>query len=107
MEREILTLTPDQARTLVWEGYYYTETSDKLEEFEIISDDVSSTSRWSYHHEIVLKRYSDNKYFTGTYSIGATEYQDEKPYQYKNTAVFKEVVPLEKVITYYGWPEND
>ena len=91
MDREILKLTSKQGRELI-----YGDTDD----FEPISDTIIENSRWSIIHKIVVKRKSDGKYFKDTYSRGATEQQDEAPYEY-NKPSFTEVFPVTKTITVY------
>ena len=45
-----------------------------------IVDVIIDTGRWSIFHEIV---FADNgKFYKTTYSEGATEYQDESPWEY-------------------------
>ena len=62
--REKLNLTKEQAREITW---------GDSEDFEIISDQIISNTRWSIHHWIIVKRKSDGKYFADRYSLGATE----------------------------------
>lgn len=90
-EREKLQLTKKEAQAIVWE-----DTSD----YEIISDEVVDTRRWSADHEIIIKRLSDGKFFADGYSVGLTEMQDESPYEYSDPD-FTEVFPVEKTIIVY------
>ena len=88
---EVLTLTKEEAREAIW---------DELEGFEEVSDTLVDTTRWSEIHDIVIKRLSDGKFFMDSYSVGATEMQDESPYEYTEPN-FVECKPVEKtVITY-------
>lgn len=89
--REKLVLTNEEARQIIWED------EDK---FEIIQDNVIENSRWSIIHDIVIKRKIDGKFFRDTYSRGATESQDEMPYEYSEPN-FEEVFPVEKIIISY------
>lgn len=90
-EREKLVLTKEEAQAIVWE-----DTSD----YEIISDEVVDTRRWSADHEIIIKRLSDGKFFADGYSVGLTEMQDESPYEYSDPD-FTEVFAVEKTIIVY------
>lgn len=90
-EREKLQLTKEEAQAIVWE-----DTS----EYEIISDEVVGTRRWSADHEIIIKRLSDGKFFADGYSVGLTEMQDESPYEYSDPD-FTEVFAVEKTIIVY------
>jgi hypothetical protein len=55
----------------------------------IVESRITGTSRWSVHHEAII-RYK-GKDWKVTYSVGATEAQDERPFEYDNTAEFVEV----------------
>jgi len=70
-------------------------------EGETITDEVTDTSRWSIHHERVFKH--EGKFYVTYYSRGATECQEESPYQYENDDEIEcpEVEPVEKVTTVY------
>ncbi len=90
--REILKFPPK-------EGQNITEGGNK--EFEIISNDIIDASRWSLVYNIVIKRLLDSKFFMSQYQVGATELQDEGPYEYDKEAIFEQVFPVEKTITVY------
>jgi len=65
-----------------------------------VYDKIYDTSRWSEHHEQVF-RIGDRFFMTG-YSVGATEMQDESPYEYEGEWVeVTEVVPKEVTVTKY------
>ncbi len=89
--REKLNLSPSDARLLIW---------GDLEGFKIIDKEVIGKSRWSVHYRIVVQRESDGKYFSDEYQIGATESQDEQPYEYTEPD-FTEVFPVEKKVIIY------
>lgn len=93
MNKEILKFSPEDARDIV-DGW-------RKDEFEIISKDIYGTDRWSLRYVIVVKRLSDGKFFKSFYKVGATELQDEGPYEYDDEAIFKEVFPVEKTIIVY------
>lgn len=61
-----------------------------------IKDTITSTSRWSIHHEIVFLH--DDKYWMTYYSEGATEQQDERPWEYDTEIECTEVHIVEKTI---------
>ena len=91
MEREVLKLTSEEGRNIV-----YGDTN----EYEIVKDEISNNGRWSIYHDIIIKRKSDGKFFSDSYSEGATEMQDESPYEY-DTPNFTEVFPVEKKVIVY------
>jgi hypothetical protein len=91
IEREILRLSVGDARDAI---------SDSLEGFRLIEDVLYDTSRWSEHYRLTIKRKSDEKFFQSTYSVGATESQDERPFEYTEP-IFKEVFPVQKIVTVY------
>ena len=67
---------------------------------EIIKDDIIEHSRWSVLHELVF-RHGGNLYMT-TYSVGATESQDESPFEYDDDEIeVTEVVAKEVTVTHY------
>lgn len=90
-EREKLNLSKE-------EGIYIIYGDSK--DYKVIQDDIIDHTRWSVIHEIVIQRVSDGKYFKDSYSEGATEMQDESPYEYDDPE-FKEVFPIEKTIIIY------
>ena len=47
--------------------------------YEPVEDIIISVGRWSIHHRIVFER--EGKFWLGAYSVGATESQDECPWQ--------------------------
>lgn len=78
----------------------YSREGDSFEEFEVVKNEISDTSRWSVHYYMIFK-FKDKFYETG-YSVGATESQDESAYEYaKDLIDCTEVEPFEKTITEY------
>lgn len=69
--------------------------------YSAIKSSITETSRWSIHYEIIFK---DNDTFYKTwYSEGATESQEESPWEYDNDVEcieveLKEVKRLEWVV---------
>ncbi len=70
------------------------------DQFKVIKTDIVDHSRWSVAHEVIVQRISDGKYFSSSYSVGATESQDQCPYEYDDLK-FIEVKPVEKVVIEY------
>ena len=91
MNREKLNLTSEQGRDIV-DG----EDSN----FVIVEDRIVGTKRWSVVYEIVVQRKTDGKYFKDVYQRGATEMQDEQPYEYSEPN-FTEVFPVTKTYVVY------
>lgn len=76
----------------------YGELED--EDASIVEDKIIETSRWSVIHKIVFK--FNDKFYESNYSIGATEMQDEGPYEYsKNEIECPEVRLVEKLMKVY------
>lgn len=70
------------------------------EEAEVIEDKIIDTSRWSVLSHLIFK--VDGKFYESTYSTGATEQQDESPYEYDGDEIeCSEVFPIEKTIVVY------
>lgn len=72
---------------------------------KIIEDEVVDTTRWSVIHKIIFQYY--DKYYETTYSCGATEYQDESPWEYDDEVIAYEVIPKETVVIKYVRVKND
>lgn len=74
------------------------------EDVTIVSDELIDTGRWSLHYDLVFK--VGNQYFSVGYSRGATESQDESPFEYESDdIVCDEVFPVEvKRIEYVTKP---
>lgn len=65
-------------------------------ETELIEDNIVDTSRWSEIHEVVFKH--QGKFYRTDYSCGATEMQDESPFEYDDDEIeCTEVEPVEVV----------
>lgn len=57
--------------------------------YKAILDEIEDTSRWSVHHRIVFEY--DGKFYETYYSEGATEMQDERPWEYDEEVECDEV----------------
>ncbi len=68
--------------------------------FNLVSTEIIDHQRWSVHSEAIVQRIADSKFFRTRYSQGATESQDERPFEFE-TPVFTEVIPVQKTITVY------
>lgn len=49
---------------------------------DVVFDEIYDHTRWSVLHECVFKAPDDGKFYRVYYSVGATESQDERPWQY-------------------------
>jgi hypothetical protein len=63
---------------------------------EIIEDRISDKSRWSIIHHLIVR--IKDKFYKTKYSVGATEGQDERPWEYLNDIEFTEVHQVEQVV---------
>lgn len=76
------------------------EDSHNPDNFTVVERTIEEVSRWSVLHGMVFK-HGDKFYSTG-YSVGATEYQDESPYEYEGDYIeCEEVIPTQITITKY------
>jgi hypothetical protein len=73
-------------------GILYGESDDG----KVVKDSICSHSRWSVIHNIIFEYKSH--YYTAIYSVGATEYQDETPWEHDDTVDCTEVHQVEKVV---------
>jgi len=62
---------------------------------EALEDHVIDNSRWSIEHEIIFEY--KGKYYRAYYSVGATEMQDERPWEYEDVIECEEVVKVDKL----------
>lgn len=72
--------------------------------YTAISDKIIDTSRWSVLHKIVFE--DNGKFYSTTYSVGATEMQDERPWEYQTKVECTEV-ELKEVIVKKWIPVED
>ena len=72
---------------------------DILDSKFVISDEIVEHTRWSVVHEIIFK-YED-KFWQTYYSVGATESQEESPWEYDKEVGCFEVKPVEKMVVVY------
>lgn len=63
----------------------------------VVSSELIDTSRWSIHYSLVFK-YED-KYYRAHYSVGATESQDEGPWEFEDEVTCEEVESKEVTVT--------
>jgi hypothetical protein len=73
--------------------------SEKLYE-KPVSEEITGQSRWLTHFRRVFEH--DGKFYETEYSVGSTEIQDSRPYEYEPDEIeCPEVVATEKTITVY------
>ena len=58
----------------------------------VVEDNIIDTTRWCVVHEIVFKH--EDKLYQTTYRVGATEQQDERPWEYDKEVECTEVKPV-------------
>jgi hypothetical protein len=67
---------------------------------ETVYDKMIGRRRWSIDWERVFKH--EGRFYRTLYSVGSTESQDERPYEYEGDEIeCVEVFPQEKTITVY------
>lgn len=54
-----------------------------------IEDNIVDTGRWSIYHKIIFE--DNGKFYRTHYSVGATECQDERPWEYEDEVECEEV----------------
>lgn len=73
---------------------------DEIPGYETISNEIMGKSRWSVNKKLIFKH--EGKFYQAFYSQGATEYQDEAPFEHEGPEVeCKEVFEKQKTITVY------
>jgi hypothetical protein len=61
----------------------------------VYQDDHYDSSRWSEYHELVFQAPDDKLLYSVLYSVGLTENQEEKPWEYATNVRGERVEPFE------------
>ena len=86
----MLTFTPSDACKIV---------DQRHPDFKTVSSTVDDNSRWSLHKTDIFLHIPTGKHYLVNYSVGATEMQDEAPFEYHTgDVVFQEVVEKEVLV---------
>ena len=83
-----MILSVKEAQSILW------EPSDGV---KIVNDEIVDHTRWSVIHEIVFL-WTDGKHYITSYSTGATESQDESPFEHDDKVECQEVQQVKKTI---------
>ena len=87
------TFEKEQLELVIW---------GDAESLELIEDDITDNGRWSIYHEMVFKDIETGKFYLTHYSVGATEYQDERPFENEDDEIeCAEVEPKEVTTIVY------
>jgi len=75
---------------------------DESEILTKVIDEIDDQSRWSTYHTLVFKTNNEGRFYRTGYSVGSTEMQDERPWEYEGDAIeCEEVFPVEvKTVKY-------
>lgn len=84
-----MILTKEEAREMVWDDH---------DDFECIEDKVIDSTRWSIINEGIFKHLPSGKFYRVSWSSGATEMQDESPFEYEDEVELEEV-ELKEILT--------
>lgn len=82
---------------LPYDGY---EASEGEVGVKVLSDTIIEHRRWSILHELIFS-WTDGKKYRTSYSEGATELQDERPWEYECEVECEEVE--QKLVTILQW----
>lgn len=89
-----MKITKEILQDLVWE--------ETVGQYKSIKKELIDSSRWSLFYEQIIQDTFTGKFYLTTYSEGATEVQDEEPYEYEDDEIeVREVRPVEKTIIVY------
>jgi hypothetical protein len=83
-----ITIPAELARAIVY---------DDSDEGELVEVEIFDTSRWSLTYKAIIK-YQD-KFYKTFYRVGATEQQEEKPWEFDDVAELVEVHQVPKTVT--------
>jgi len=70
----------------------------------VVEDEIVDTSRWAVQHNVVFEY--EGKHYRAWYQRGATEIQDEGPWEYEDTVECTEVHSVEKLVTVWENVKN-
>lgn len=80
-------------------GREYRNVEGSSEGYELIDDEIWTNTRWAIVHKIIFKH--GGQFWTTMYQVGATEFQEQEPWEFLSEVECTEVVPVEKTITTY------
>lgn len=93
-----MKIKKEVAREMAWSSVGDDWKEEGVE--KVVENELIDTSRWSNIHRLTLQ--VGGKFYQADYSVGATEGQDESPFEDDGDEVeFKEVFAREKTITVY------
>jgi hypothetical protein len=69
--------------------------------YTLFEDTITGKSRWSIWHDVIFMDKLTGKFYKGDYTVGATEGQDEQPWEYKKEVSFVEVEPHNVTVVKY------
>lgn len=101
-----MKFSKDLLQELAWckEDYSYTDTDGSV--YEIVVNKIYDHSRWSLYFDLVFK--VNNKYYSTPYSKGATESQNESPFEFEDDFIeCREVIPTLKASVVYEPVEQE
>jgi len=76
---------------------FLTEELDLPYNKDIIEENkLVDHTRWSLHYDLIFKH--EGKFYSTSYSIGATEHQDERPWEYEKEVECVEVEKRHKLV---------
>jgi hypothetical protein len=84
------TFTKQQLQAVLWG-----------DEGKIVLNEIIDKSRWSTIHRLIFMPEGETKLYEASYSRGATEQQDEQPWQYVDEDECVEVEAFEKTVIDY------
>lgn len=77
-----MIIEKEEAKRIVWEDH---------EDWDEVTSEVIDNTRWSVLKEGVFKHLPTGKFYQVNWSEGATEMQDEAPFDYDDEVTFDEV----------------
>lgn len=76
------------------------ESGETKEDYKVISNELWDNGRWTLTYKLLFKH--KNKVYQTFYGVGATEYQDERPWQYDGEMIdCTEMERVEKTVFVY------
>ncbi|MCK4815452.1 hypothetical protein KA005_06760 [bacterium] len=71
---------------------------EEAENYATVKETVVDTGRWTIQYEVIFKDLTTGKHYRTYWQRGATEYQDEQPFEYDKGEIDCDEVELVEVM---------
>lgn len=98
------TYPKEVLQELTYEDYYMDDELNLV----VVKNVITDTSRWSVHYSLIFHDMNEDKFYSVTYSRGATESQDEYPFEWEPEKVeVHEVHKISQIVSTFVTEPNE